>query len=89
MAETQIGIDLGTTFSVVAVCSSGNTTVIPVDGAPIVPSVISFDPSANELVVGAEAVKRRMKAPLSTAYNVITPEVGAVFPDAASRRSSG
>ena len=52
-----VGIDLGTTFSVVAYLdpSGRPTTIINAEGDPTTPSVVLFD--ENTIVVGKEALK--------------------------------
>ncbi len=53
-----IGIDLGTTNSVVAVMEGGNAVVIPnAEGARTTPSVVSFQPN-GDLLVGATAKRQ-------------------------------
>lgn len=53
-----IGIDLGTTNSVVAVMEGGNAVVIPnAEGARTTPSVVSFQPN-GDLLVGASAKRQ-------------------------------
>src|SRR5690242_18465415 len=53
-----VGIDLGTTNSVVAVWEAGDTTVIPnSEGARTTPSVVAFT-KAGEVLIG-EAAKRQ------------------------------
>lgn len=70
MAETPIGIDLGTTFSVIAyVDSLGRPTSIRnLEGDITTPSVILFEPNANgeidkDPVVGREAVNAAVFMP--------------------------
>mmetsp|Transcript_13210 Transcript_13210/g.48132 ORF Transcript_13210/g.48132 Transcript_13210/m.48132 type:complete len:511 (+) Transcript_13210:114-1646(+) len=44
LGETVVGIDLGTTFSCVAVCQAGTARVVPVEGRrPCIPSAVTFD----------------------------------------------
>ncbi len=65
-----IGIDLGTTNSVVAVAGSGR--VEPVrdeEGRALVPSVVSFHPS-GEVLVGVPARERRLLDARNTVYSV-------------------
>ena len=54
MIETIIGIDLGTTNSVVSYIKDGQPTIIPVDGEPTMPSCVGIDPE-DKLLVGREA----------------------------------
>ena len=67
--EMQLGIDLGTTFSVVAACQRGNVTVMVVDGRRTMPSIVSAV-EGGRLVVGHEAAARRLTHPKDTVYNV-------------------
>ncbi|HEX8536896.1 MAG TPA: Hsp70 family protein, partial [Cystobacter sp.] len=56
MRDPIIGIDLGTTNSVVATVEEGRPRVIPSRvGGRLTPSVVGFSPSTNERVVGAPA----------------------------------
>jgi molecular chaperone DnaK (HSP70) len=46
-----VGIDLGTTNSLVAIVEDGKPRVIPgPDGSNLVPSIVYFDESGNALV---------------------------------------
>ena len=55
-----IGIDLGTTNTVVAVVTNGQAAAIPDEtGRTLLPSVVSFHPSGNVLV-GRDARERRL-----------------------------
>ncbi|MCA9564611.1 MAG: Hsp70 family protein, partial [Myxococcales bacterium] len=70
MSGRVIGIDLGTSNSVVAAMVRGEPVVIPSrDGDPIVPSVVSFLPDGH-VVVGQKAKTRRLVDPLNTVYSV-------------------
>ena len=61
-----VGIDLGTTNSVVAVLEGGEPTVIPnAEGSRTTPSVVAFA-KGGEVLVG-EVAKRRRQSPTSTA----------------------
>ncbi len=70
MSERVIGIDLGTSNSVVAAIIEGEPVVIPTrEGEPIMPSVVSFLPDGH-VVVGQKAKNRRLVDPLNTVYSV-------------------
>ncbi len=65
MAKT-VGIDLGTTNSVVAVMEGGEAVVIPnAEGARTTPSVVGFTKS-GERVVGAAAKRQAVVNPENT-----------------------
>ncbi|HUT34501.1 MAG TPA: Hsp70 family protein [Planctomycetota bacterium] len=60
-----IGIDFGTTNCVAAVVRDGVPQVIPVDGSPLMPSIVSFTED-GAVLVGQAAKARRWLAPEST-----------------------
>ncbi len=65
-----IGIDLGTTNSVVAVMEGGEPTVIPSsEGNRTVPSVVGF-PKTGERVVGQLAKRQAVTNPTNTVYSI-------------------
>jgi len=67
--EQTVGIDLGTTFSVIAVRSGGKVVIMPdrFTNRPLVPSVVSY---ANDMViVGEPAVAMRGMYPNQTIFN--------------------
>jgi molecular chaperone DnaK len=65
-----IGIDLGTTFSVVAVMEGGQPVVIPnQEGARITPSVVGFAKSGERLV-GQVAKRQAVTNPENTVYSI-------------------
>jgi len=65
-----IGIDLGTTNSVVAVMEGGNPTVIAnAEGARTTPSVVAFNKSGERLV-GVTAKRQSVVNPENTVYSV-------------------
>lgn len=69
MAEKIIGIDLGTTNSVVAVVMGKDPVVIPnLEGERITPSVVAF--KENEVLVGSQAKRQRMLNPENTIYSI-------------------
>lgn len=56
-----VGIDLGTTNSVVSYLKRGRAEVIPIDGKNIFPSVLSI--RDGEIIVGSQAKARMMLSP--------------------------
>jgi molecular chaperone DnaK len=65
-----IGIDLGTTNSVVAVMEGGEPTVIPsAEGGRTVPSVVAFTKSGERLV-GQIAKRQAITNPANTVYSI-------------------
>jgi molecular chaperone DnaK len=65
-----IGIDLGTTNSVVAVMEGGNPTVIAnAEGARTTPSVVAFNKNGERLV-GVTAKRQAVVNPENTVYSV-------------------
>ena len=64
-----VGIDLGTTNSLVAYVSDGNPVIIPgPDGSSLVPSVVSFQP--ENLFVGAAAKRFLLTDSAHTVYSI-------------------
>src|SRR5205809_5995780 len=69
MAKT-VGIDLGTTNSVVAVMEGGEPTVIAnAEGSRITPSVVGFN-KAGERLVGASAKRQAIVNPDRTIISI-------------------
>jgi molecular chaperone DnaK len=65
-----IGIDLGTTNSVVAVMEGGNPTVIPnQEGSRLTPSVVGFT-KEGEIVVGQVAKRQAITNPENTVFSI-------------------
>ncbi len=65
-----IGIDLGTTNSVVAVMEGGEPTVIPsAEGGRTVPSVVAFT-KGGERLVGQVAKRQAITNPANTVYSI-------------------
>jgi molecular chaperone DnaK len=65
-----IGIDLGTTNSVVAVMEGGDPTVIPTaEGSRLLPSVAGFNKN-NERLVGQTAKRQAVVNPENTIYSI-------------------
>jgi Fe-S protein assembly chaperone HscA len=69
-ARHVVGIDLGTTNSLVAYLDAGIPRAIPgADGDPIVPSVVSLAPS-GKILVGHPAQQALVSTPERTVYSV-------------------
>ena len=64
-----IGIDLGTTNSVVAVADKNGARVLTGEDGALIPSVVSFHPS-GDVLVGAPAKERRLLDAQNTVYSV-------------------
>jgi molecular chaperone DnaK len=65
-----VGIDLGTTNSVVAVMEGGDATVIPTaEGGNTMPSIVAFNKSGERLV-GQTAKRQAVVNPENTVYSV-------------------
>lgn len=68
--EKIIGIDLGTTNSVVAVMEGGDVTVIAnQEGSRLTPSVVAFTPK-GEVLVGEPAKRQAITNPAGTIYSI-------------------
>jgi molecular chaperone DnaK len=66
-----IGIDLGTTNSVVAVMEGGEPVVIPSsEGGRLIPSVVAINPKTGERVVGKVARNQAVMNPENTIFSV-------------------
>jgi molecular chaperone DnaK len=66
-----IGIDLGTTNSVVAIMEGGEPKVIPSsEGAPLVPSVVAINPKTGERLVGQVARRQAVVNPENTVFSI-------------------
>ncbi len=77
-----IGIDLGTTNSVVAVMEGGEPTVIPSsEGGNLVPSVVAINSKTGERLVGRVARNQAVVNPANTVYS-IKRFIGRKFKDA-------
>src|SRR5436190_22556038 len=65
-----VGIDLGTTNSLVAIVENGVPRVIPGrDGDNLVPSVIYFD-EAGEVLIGNDAWAKMIDKPKNTVFSI-------------------
>ncbi len=70
MFQTKIGIDLGTTNSLVATVRSGMSTVLQDEhGHSLLPSVVRYAPN-SAVIVGHEAQAKQSKDPVNTIVSV-------------------
>jgi len=69
MAENIVGIDLGTTNSLVAVVAEGQPRVLLVDGAPLLPSVVGID-EEGQRIIGQAARNQYVAAPERTVRSI-------------------
>lgn len=69
MSEPIVGIDLGTTNSVLAAVIGGQVKVIDIHGHPTLPSCVGLNPS-GELIVGHAARNQLVSAPESTVSSI-------------------
>src|SRR6266478_642068 len=70
MAEKIIGIDLGTTNSVVSVMEGGDPVVIPnAEGGRTTPSVVAFTKDGERLV-GTIAKRQAVTNPANTVFSI-------------------
>ena len=66
-----IGIDLGTTNSVVAVMEGGEPVVIPnAEGSRLTPSVVAVNPRTGERLVGQVAKRQSITNPENTVFSI-------------------
>jgi molecular chaperone DnaK len=66
-----IGIDLGTTNSVVAVMEAGEPTVIPnAEGSRLTPSVVAVNPKSGERMVGQVAKRQSITNADNTIFSI-------------------
>jgi len=66
-----IGIDLGTTNSVMAVMERGNAIVIPnAEGERVTPSVVAFDSNTRVLKAGTPAKRPAVTNPENTVFSI-------------------
>jgi len=84
-----IGIDLGTTNSVVAVMEAGEPTVIPnAEGSRLTPSVVAVNPKSGERMVGQVAKRQAITNPDNTIFS-IKRFMGRKFDDPTVQRDRG
>ncbi|MBI3979554.1 MAG: Hsp70 family protein, partial [Chloroflexi bacterium] len=82
-----LGIDLGTTNSVMAVIEAGEPTVIEnAEGGRLTPSVVAVNPRTNERLVGQIAKRQAVTNPENTIFS-IKRFMGRKFEDAEVQRS--
>jgi len=66
----MVGIDLGTTNSVVAVMEGGKPIIIPnAEGERLTPSIVACDPSTRQLLVGTPAKRQAITNPQNTVFS--------------------
>lgn len=66
-----IGIDLGTTNSVVAVMEGGEPAVIPSsEGGRLIPSVVAINPKSGERMIGQVARRQAIVNPENTIFSI-------------------
>ncbi len=66
-----IGIDLGTTFSVMAVMEGGEAVVIPnAEGERLTPSVVAINPKTGERMIGRIARRQAITNPENTIFSI-------------------
>ena len=68
-AETVIGIDLGTTNSVLAVTQEGTPRLLPILGQVLLPSVVGIGPD-SDVLVGTPARNQWVVAPENTVRSI-------------------
>lgn len=69
MEDTVLGIDLGTTNSLVAIVEEGQPRVLSVDGSPLLPSVVGLD-ERGQRIVGMAARNQFVAAPERTVRSI-------------------
>jgi molecular chaperone DnaK len=71
MPERILGIDLGTTNSVMAVIEGGEPVVIPnAEGDRLTPSVVAINPKTGERLVGKLAKRQAITNPENTIFSI-------------------
>ena len=69
MKEKIVGIDLGTTNSVIAVIQDGRPKILPAQGKALLPSVVGISPE-NKLLVGTAAHNQWVVSPERTIRSI-------------------
>ena len=71
LQEPIVGIDLGTTHSLVAVVRNGVPEVLPSrEGARLLPSVVAVGEAGSEPVLGYQARRHQIRDARHTAFSV-------------------
>src|SRR3972149_3287735 len=84
-----LGIDLGTTNSVMAIMEAGEPTVIEnAEGSRLTPSVVAINPKSGERLVGQVARRQAITNPENTIFS-IKRFMGRKFADPEVQRSLG
>src|SRR5579884_2159026 len=82
-----LGIDLGTTNSVMAIIEAGEPTVIEnAEGSRLTPSVVAINPKTSERLVGQVAKRQAITNPENTIFS-IKRFMGRKFSDAEVQRA--
>src|SRR5438045_9558032 len=82
-----LGIDLGTTNSVVAIMEAGEPTVLEnAEGSRLTPSVVAVNPKSDERMVGQVAKRQAVTNPDNTVFS-IKRFMGRKFDDPEVQRS--
>ena len=82
-----LGIDLGTTNSVMAIMEAGEPTVLEnAEGSRLTPSVVAVNPKTNERLVGQVAKRQAITNPENTVFS-IKRFMGRKFEDPAVRHA--
>jgi molecular chaperone DnaK len=81
-----IGIDLGTTDSVMAVVRQGKPQIIPnAEGERLTPSVVAYDPTTGQMLVGTPAKRQAITNLRNTIFSV-KRFIGRAFDDPGVQR---
>jgi molecular chaperone DnaK len=84
-----LGIDLGTTNSVVAILEAGEPTVLEnAEGNRVTPSVVAVNPRSNERLIGQVARRQAITNPENTVFS-IKRFMGRKFDDPMVQRAVG
>jgi molecular chaperone DnaK len=67
--HVSVGIDLGTTYSLVAVVEDGVPIIVPIEGRPIMPSIVAYCEDGSSLV-GEAARQQEVRNPRNTFSSV-------------------